>query len=831
VLITLAYRVPRQHLDDLLGSITAYPLTEKFAEGWEDLPKRDNQRQPRYSSLATGLVAATGQPVRLFGQHELTKEEQRTGSRMLLLTADGAFDHRLRIATQAWERNIRNGKGEPVLAKLLPEPEPSRSFADFVQSRPGRVPIMPGWVFRTAEWQVMRKLAAVPFQVDGRAPVALTMDTDGSLLAWDPDDLIVNRTGTAFSMHRVTARLTTRVGLEDPVLCFDAHLSRISPQGDWAKNVWIEQGGKGTPVLRLSLRRRLDKDTDQWRSHLDPAIASILQACQLSALDIPDELPRVPGTIRPLMATSRFHALGSGPGPRFMLRLHEHVVSTLPSLMPLEYEVDKRISLAPRVRSYAAGGLPATAVGPSGYPRVTLVCVYATPEGRERMLAELAELAERRVDPLAGKAAVPLNARLEVMTHYCPELLAHDTVNRAAVLNKLDLRSSEDHLVAAWLETEFHPEAPRPELDAKPHLRRLLGHMGVPTQFLASEPLVLPPKVTGFSRSTKKHAARAALRDLLRAAGILDDRLLEAVVAGGRPHGLTRSTLLVGIHARRQQTREEGAPLVLTMVALYVDPESLAKCRLLVYSDRQRAWARGAQGVADFHTGAIGTTRLGRSGEKATLTRKVVEARLSNLLATTPEGTPMVIFVDTRETRTIWPGLQNAHLGAGPLPADTLCDQGADVAVVRLNTGISEIGRPVTRREKANMPSDPAKPAAPGRKVYRLVDGNRHCWFFAGCSASLKAKGGDRGAFYTRWTLPDWSVSQLTVPWHSYTGKEIVVVNPGSWPEEHLAGLTAGLCEQAISWDDRTQMPVPLHIATVIDEDHPDYRVSGDEEM
>jgi hypothetical protein len=206
-----------------------------------------------------------------------------------------------------------------------------------------------------------------------------------------------------------------------------------------------------------------------------------------------------------------------------------------------------------------------------------------------------------------------------------------------------------------------------------------------------------------------------------------------------------------------------------------------------------------------------------------------VEAALDGLLTAKPD-TPMVIFVDTQETRTIWPGLQNGNLGAGALPGHTLRARGADVALVRLNTEISEIGRPVTRRERANMPSDPRKPAAPGRKVYRLVHGDRHCWLFAGCSATIRAKGGDRGAFYTRWTLPDALTSQLTVPWHSYTSKEIVVVHEGSWAVEQLAGLTAGLCEQAISWDDRTQMPVPLHLATVIDLDHPDYRASGAEE-
>jgi hypothetical protein len=829
VLITLAYRVRPQDMDALLGTVTAYPLTEEFEAAWASLPKREGQRQPRYSALATGLVAATGRPVKLFGEHDLAEEEHRTGSRMLLLTSDSAFDGRLRVAVRAWERHIRDGRGTAELAGLLPEPEQARPFVDFVKIRTGEVPVMPGWVFRTAEWQVMRHLAAAPLRVDGRPPVVLSMDTDGALLAWDPGDLIVNRAGTAFSLHKVTARLTTRAGIEDPVLCFDAHLSRISPQGGWAKNVWIDRDEENAPILRLPLRRRLDKETGEWRSHLDPAIAKILEACQLSALEFPDKLPGVPGAIRPQMASSRFHALGSGPGPRFMMRLHEHIVRTLPTLLPLTYEADKRIRLAPRITNYAPDGLQPGAMGPSGFERVTLACVYATSTGRERMLAELTELTGRPVNPEPAGSPTSVNARLDVITRYCPGLLDHDTVNRAAFLKSLDLPSGENDLVAAWLETEYHPDAPRPELDAKPHLRRLLGHLGIPTQFLATEPAVLPPKTISPSPETKKHAARAALRDLLRAAGILDNRLLEAVAANGRPNGLTRKVLLVGIHARRQQTGEEGTPLVLTMVALYVDPDDLANCRMLVHSDRRKAWVPGAQGVADFHAGAVGTTRFGRTGEKAELTRAMVESRLAGLLALQPDGTPMVVFVDTQATRTIWPGLQNTQLGKGPLPGDTLRDQGLDVAIVRLNTNISEIGRPVTRREKANMPSDPNKPAAPDRKVYRLAEGDRHAWLFAGRSVSIKAKGGDRGALYTRWTLPPGLTSQLTVPWHSYTGKEIVVVSPGSWAPEQLASLTASLCEQAISWDDRTQMPVPLHIATVIDEDHPDYRVPREE--
>lgn len=827
MLITLAYRLPREHLDSLLGSVTAYPLTEVFQSAWDSLPGSEGRWRQPYAALATGLTAATERPVRLFGESDLAEDERASGSRMLLLTSDGALDYRLRVAVRAWERHIRGGDGTLALAELLPAPEQARSFADFIRFRTGQVPTAPNWVFRTAVWQVMRRVAESPLLVDGREPVALRMDTDGSLLAWNPEDLIVNRSGTAFSMARVSARLVTRAGIEDPVLCFDAHLSRISPQGQYSKNVWIARGG--SPLLHLPVRRRLDKRNGVWLSHLNPAIERVLEACQLEPLKIPAVLPDVPDLIRHQLVTSRFYILGSGPGPRFMLRLHEHVIRTLPILVPLTYQPDKEIRLPKRVTKYPAGGLPTAGVGPSGYKRVTIACLYRTPEARQRMLTELKELTGHQISPEPGGPAVAVNERLDVIARHCPDLLDHEAPNRVALLaDSLGSARGDGHLVAAWLETEYHPAAEPPELDAKPHLRRLLGHLGIPTQFLATEPLVLPEKAKRRSPGEKKHAARAALRDLLRAAGVLDDRLLAAISGNGMPNRLDRKALLVGIHARRQQTGGDDAPLVLTMIALYVDPDDLESWRVLMYSDKRRTWVRVAEAIADFHSGSIGTTRLGRTEAKADRTRDEIEGRLRDLASADLAGLPLVIFVDTQSTRTIWPGLQDVKLGAGQLPGDTLTGRGDDVAVVRLNTDIAEIGRPVTRVEKANMPADRRQPAAPDRKVYRLMDSGLPSWLFAGRSVLIKSKRGDRGARYTRWTLPPELKSELGVPWHAYTAKEIIIVRAGSWTPEALTALTASLCEQPISWDDRTLVPGPLHLSTAVDKDHPDYRVSGE---
>ncbi|POM25899.1 hypothetical protein BTM25_02830 [Actinomadura rubteroloni] len=824
MLISLAYRVPRENLDALLGTITAYPLSEPFSAAWETLPRTEGQWRQPYKTLETGLVAATGQPVELFKMADPAGGGLAPREPMLLLTSASALDHRLRIAVRAWERHVRKGAGTSVLADLLPAPDPARSFADYVEFRPGTVPAAPKWVFRTASRQILRQLAREPLQSDGRS-LALRMDTSGSLLAWELGDLIVNSDPLAFGMATVRARLVTVAGVEDMVVCFDASLSRISPQGYRAKNAWIEREDKESLILRLPVKRYLDQATDTWRTRLDPVIAAILEACQLEPLEIPAELPKEPGAIRPQMAESPVHFLGSGLGPRFMLRLHEHILRTLPLLVPLDYQIDKSIRLLERVKQYPDGGLPGDAVGPSGYDRITLVCAYDTADARDRMFAELEEMAGRPVRPEAGGAPVGVNERLDVVARHCPDLLDHATANRAAFLDGVRVASASDsHLVVAWLETEFHPTAERPELDAKPHLRRLLGHLGIPAQFTATEPVVLPPKAKSRGPAEKKHAARAALRDLLRAAGVLDDRLLHALTHKGLANRLDRRVLLVGVHLREQQTGASGSLLVTTMVALFVDPHDLASWRTLMFSENRDDWVRVAEGIAEFHSGAIGTSRMGRSPRKAERTRAEIERRLDDLASGEFAGIPLVVFVDAPATRLLWTGLQNGRLGDGPLPGDAVHVRGGDVAVVRLNTDLTEIGRPVTRREKANMPGDPRQPAAPDRKVYRLTDSVRPSWLFPGRSATLKAKGGNSGARFTRWTLPADS-RELGRPWHSYTAKEIVVVRAGSWTAEALAALTARLCEQPVSWDDRTMLPVPLHLAAAIGRDHPDWRV------
>jgi RNaseH domain of pPIWI_RE/pPIWI_RE module N-terminal domain/MID domain of pPIWI_RE len=836
MLITLAYRLPRDRARQVLGTVTAYPLTREFSDAWDKLPAGENGKQPRYSSLATGLCAATAQPVRLFGERDLAQGELDAGSRMLLLSSH-PFDYRLPVAVTTWERCIRGDLPVPTLAPLLPLPEPARPLASYVTFRPGACPEAPNWVFRTAAWQLMSSLARTRLRIDGRQPLTLHMDTDGSLLAWETSDLITNPAGTAFGMARITARLVTSPGTGDLVVCFSAHLSRIS--GTWAKvkNTWIARDTPGAPLLRLPVRHRRRPNTDPlaetnpWRHLLSRGIPDIIEACELEPITLPDNLPPSPGSVRPQAPGNLRHSLGTGLGARFMLRLHEHITACLPDLEPLSLEPDKTITLAKRDPDPVLGDI---AIGSTGYRHLTIACLYATSGARDRMLGALQSLIGQQLMSLPDGELHPVTDRIAVIAFHLPEMLAHGQVNRAAHLARLlaspGIKPESDDLTCAWIETEYHPDVPIDRAaDAKPQLRRILAHRQIPSQFLATEPLQLPKGARPRTEAARSHAARSALHDLLRIAGILDDRIPQAVTGSKLRHPLDRPALLVGIHARRQQTgNDDDKPLVLVLTAIRATPDPDVPWQALMYSEKQHGWLRHAAGVADFHSGKIGDPMLGRTEEKAARTRNRVDKRLVQLAADHPD-LPLVIFTDGPSTRTIWPGLQDRHFGTGTMPGDTLCAAGHDVAVVRSNHS-GEIGRPVTRHGEGTTPADPLQPAAPGRRVYQRTDTRQPVWLFAGISRTYGAKGGAIGAQYTRWTLPDGLSGKLRKPWHSYTATEIAVPYAGIWDPAALAALTARLSEQPISWDGRVVYATPLHLAVTADKDHPDYRVATPQE-
>ncbi|SER91292.1 protein of unknown function [Lentzea xinjiangensis] len=825
MLITLSYPVPRAELRVLLGDVTVYPLTEEFSQAWDALPTPSGRpgRQP-YASLATGLTAATGQPVRLFGTSKLSAEEIEGGDRMLLIT-DKPFDDKLPSAVAAWERHVRKDSDEQTLADLLPSPEAARPLAEHVVFRDGAVPVAPGWVFRVATWQVMRRLSGTRLAISGQDSIRLRLATDGSVLAWHENDLLRNGYGVKGGMVRLSARLTTRAGIEDFVLCFTAVASPIASTWNRTKNVWIDRRVQGAPVLHLPLKPHKTED-GQWTRKLEDAVPKILEVCDLKTMDLPRELPAEPGDYRPIAPVGR-QPVGPGLGARFMLRLHKHLVGQLPALRTLSYAHDKRI-VVPEREKPDSSGLSSLALDSTGFKRLTIMCLYDTTEARDRMEVALSELARRTIRLEPKDPPVVLDEGVEVVARWCPELLQHGPTNRNALIDDvLDVEQDEDHLVEAWLETKYHPDVPVPAGDAKPHLRTLLAHRKIPSQFLATAP-ALPAGTKRPSATNKKHAARAALLDLLRGAGIVDQRIFRATTREGLGFRLDRDALLVGLHVRRQQVKKEPARLVVTMVALHARTDADLPWRLYFTSGESTNWQRAAHGIAHFNHSQIGSTELGRSEEKAARTRKIVGNQLRALVSDDLAGTPLVLFVDAVATRTIWPGLADLSFGTGALPGDGL---DVPVAIVRLNDDLDEIGRPVSRTaDGSRRPADEDKPAAPGQKVYRLSDSAEPVWMFPRISRSIDTTGGRIGLEHTRWSLPGNLAHLRNKPWHSFTATEIAVVSRGVFDPVQLAALAARLCQQPVSWDGRTSFPVPLHLAVAADKDHPSYRAASEED-
>ncbi|WP_410643366.1 RNaseH domain-containing protein [Amycolatopsis sp. lyj-346] len=821
MLTTLAFRLPREDVVDLLGSVTAYPLSEEFQRIWDQLPRRGTHRQP-YSALATALTAATGQRVCLFGEWELGEDERARGNRMLLIT-DKALDHRFKPAVRAWERQVRSGAADAELADRLPPPEKARLLAEHVQYRPGAVPLAPGWVFRIATWQLMRRLAERPLALAGNRSQRLMIDTDGCLLAWDRADLLAGSRPGIFAMGRISAKLTTRGGVEDLIVTFDAHISRFTTDWAFTKNTWLYRGDD-KPILRLPVRHR--RTEDEWVTYLDPPIVKVLEACQTSGIEVGTELPPEPGAARPSTREFQRHDVGSGPGPRYMARLHAHVTNCLPQLRTLTYRQAKEISVPQRP---SKSGLPDVDVSSTGFQRVLITCLYATTDAHQRMLGELRALADTDVSPVEGGPAVPVIEGVDVLIRHCPDLLRHGPGGRAALLEStMDWEPADDQLVVAWVETEYHPEVDiKQDDDKKPYLRRLLAQHGIPSQFLATDPAGVRQPRTKKQREAKveakAHAARSALRDLFRIAGATGRHL--ARPPGADENLLGREALLVGIHARRQQTADGEVPLVLTLVAVHACPEG--SWSTLMASTTTQDWRTAARGITDFHGGSIGDPYLGRSEEKAARTRAHVDEMLRKLVTGDRVGIPVVLFVDTVATRSIWPGLRDQSLGDGALPGDRLVQDGHDVALVRLNDDIAEIGRPVDRLG-GRRPADPDTPGSPGRKpkLYRLTESAQPLWLFPRLSRKLDSLAGRPSMNFTRWTLPAERKKELRASWHAYTATEILVVRAGGWEPAELAAITARLCEHPVSWDHRTSFPVPLHLAVGADRDHPSYRAA-----
>jgi hypothetical protein len=810
MMLTSAFRIPAH----LMGEVCAYPLTpalmaafDRLSAKWRGQAGSEHASAP-YASLATALTAVTGQPVMI-----LPRPRERNDPHWLITTTpiDPGL---LEMATRIWER-LAGGTGAMGESLAAIQPAIMSVTGDIDHSVRGRVSAA-GWIYRVLNWNVAAALAATPIDFDGRK-VPFRLDTDGSLVAWDDPIVRTGRDGgAARGLVKISLAIKLLPGVGDLVAIPTISLTRLVGDLYKVKSVWIDHGRNngGSALLRLPIIRR--KDDEAWRSVFRDFSGQIVEECGLSPLPWSQEaLTEHPDRVRGWRGENHSHRLGTGVGPRTYRRFLEHVTAVT-GAEPITYARTpiKVLNNADKTLVEALDD----AVTAAGYARLRLVHLSSGSATRQRVRQALAGY-QPGVE--VGRAH-PLTARSEIVAYDVPESLEHGKIDRSPLLSAAPLLQAEPGtLILALVDTEYDPAGQVTD-DAKPALRALLARLGIPSQFLA----VSPGSDGSIEPGKDDYPVATALRDLMRAGGLTDDRLARAVRLS--PHPLAQDTWLVGVHVRKQNTRKNGNGyrgrplLVVTLTAVRARPAGAWEILTHV---RGRGWVRQAEGLAAFHAQAIGEPVDNDQDAFARL-RGYVDGALGEL----PGGLPVVVMCDADETRRVWAGLSDTRLRQGVLPGDSLASA-ARIAVVRVGTSDQAVPRPIHCTD-GRQAEDPRKPAKPRNRLYELRgdDGTRS-WLLGHSSRLFNEGGKGRvGGDFTRFTLPAERAREQANNWHAFTATEFVVAKPGPFTEESSAALTARLCAQPLSWDAQTRRPLPLHLAVIADADHPGYRSDRSDE-
>lgn len=822
---TLTYQID----PDALGELTLYPLTSSFRSAWDHFEKTVRRRSnrwditPRYSNLATALTAVTGQPIRLFPAKDLSRTQKSAGADSLLVTTEPIDPWLLTTAVRTFERLSLDNDNADTLAEHLTGLTPEiTNLSEYVDYSDGRVSA-PGWIYRIAQWNLAAKIAEQPLLIDGHLPIRLRLDSEANLVAWnDP----ISRTWSNGPRHATVyldTSIVTLPGATHLYLRIDAHLARM-PHTWWnVKTAWIAPHDDRQPLLRLPVRGpwlAKNQPNPIYRDH----VIDILHACQLNPLPpLPDAPVTEPTPVR-LIGNPSTHPIGKAPGARFLFQTQQQLQQRL----GLPEPVYRRTKIT--TRTAATGFVPPNkidqAISASGAAGIRIVCLYGDQTTRHRMIDTLSTYANTDTNPLVGAAddtPIALTPRLSVVFHYNPHLVAHGDHPRD--LDELTCLNGEDNeAVINWVETSWHGSTV--EHDAKPTLRTEFGKRGIVAQFLNANytPKRSRRRKDGTIPPAEDHPAQSALRDLFRQAGVIDDRLAAATTTD-RNAPLTRPTTLVGVHIRQHTPRrtngiKEPNRLVVQMVAIHATPRTDEPWHVEMYDDTE-GWISYRQANARYYASAIGNADLNRTHDKAPLVREYVDQALSAL----PQTVPLVIFADAEACQGIWPGLTHPRFGGAAVPGST--SGHPDLAVVRCASETRTL-RP-SHQDHTRRVTDPHKPDLPRVELYEHEENGIQSWLLAQPSRIHRSgPEGRAGTDYTRWTLPENRDRWMQGNWHGLTAIEIAVARPGTWQPRDLAALTARLCNQAATWDDRTRLPSPLHLAKSSDEDHPGHPPEDD---
>lgn len=470
-----------------------------------------------------------------------------------------------------------------------------------------------------------------------------------------------------------------------------------------------------------------------------------------------------------------------------------------------------------------------------GIPHLRYVCLWATDAVRHRQLHSLCtayRLDPRAHDPRPGEALELVPGRVSAVFHHTPELLAHGAPDgRAAHLPDLTAGLSPEALVGVWAETDMDGIPAQVGEDAKWQLRRLLAERGLPNQFLDGPEQT--PKVS--EKIGMDHRTYMSLADLHRSLGLVDDRIGKRLSKWKLADVTAGEIAWCGIHVRRQarQRGERHAKIVVTGSVLIPPSFAAGEWTLHGWSYTDRTWRPYETAQTRFHgqdypQGKL--TELVDSFDGNSKVAATIDAALANL-ATYLNGQPYIAMVDAEACRRLWTGLNNINQGADPAPDTTwipgsTLDGQQPLAIVRLNTSSEEIARPVSVTKKNGQIQKITN------RLYEITpDTSEPTWLLVRVPRNFDGGGKATrlGESSTRWASLDSLDPRIKTAvtksiWYVMNATEIYPISRDPGIRLPLAASAAQLCDQSISWLDRTALPAPLRAAAQMDLDHPQYR-------
>lgn len=836
----------------LHGTAHIHRLPDHVTEVWEELRSRYRERVHHnvnlpYSGLATALRAYTGACVNLF-----PASKQHAPQRLVSSTP---LDHRdVHDAVVLWEQAVLGVPDEEMtfgytseLADLVANsPIEQVSLADQVH-HVGDQPDAPNWVYDAATWETSRRLAAVRWRVDGW-DVPLRTDTDGNLLAWDPkvlwSDAWKEGGELCYAALRVRLLMKTLPGLRTPVVVLDPSVARFSRWLAGSRNAWLAPRRDEDTLLCLAVESAGRIGRIETTSRVALSVSHTLRGENL--LEPGDlDLTGVPRRLRALVPKSVRFPVGRGVGMYTVRELSHHAAEVLgvPNVTAREVKGHRFSARARRVvkagRDVALldeGELPAI-IKASGGERLRVLVLYGTQRTRARVQRLLAHHLVR-ADLSRGvpeDTLVQVGPHIEVVFHHAARLLAHGKHReRTAELDRVPhLTAPDGTRVLALCETEY--DGRTPDEDAKPVVSRLLAERGALAQFLATA-----QEAKAVDDPAKDHAGHNSVADLMRAAGLVHPRMTNALSSGRL--GMTEPVTYVGLHVRAQRGKAwtNGAPkLSWSLVAMVPDGEHW---RTLAYQSVPHPKTGAGAGWQDYFIAntAFRTLPLPEGRRQDEDLVAVIDTALGQLRPHVATGNGYVLMVPGDSSRSVWPLLANKNLdrdlsadgrvdGRPALPGWDAALANRPRAVVRVTSRTRDLPRPVEVRSADTVTVDGWHTSRTTRSLYRL-DGSANTWILSNIPRQFTGSG-----HYSRAGLDTgrWSADAKTGrhTWYAHTSTEILVVGADSDPQRY-AVATARLCDHAVSWDGRTSYPAPVHLAALMDRNHPEYRrtVDRDEE-